>query len=134
MFYLGQTSLSSCRFASVAQLEEALVLETRGCGFESHQEYFRDVIQWSRSQSLGLWSRRFESCHPDHLCTRGGSGLRARPISVLLTGSSPVWCTKLLEALAEWLVHRTFNPTQVGSIPTRLTGWVVSSVGRAVAS
>ena len=54
--------------AAVAQPEEVLVLETRGCGFDSHQQYqasgCNSVV---RSLGLGPRSRGFKSYHPDHL-------------------------------------------------------------------
>ena|GEM_PF-5047812 len=45
----------------VAQLAEALVLETSECGFKSHQEYCRDVIQ--RPEAL-VWDQGVAGSNP----------------------------------------------------------------------
>lgn len=63
-----QIPLLCTNYAAVAQLEEVLVLETRGCGFKSHQQYQASGCNSAvRSLGLGPRSRGFKSYHPDHL-------------------------------------------------------------------
>ncbi len=45
--------------APVAQLEEALVLETRRCRFKSYQEYYPGVAQFGSASVLGTEGRRY---------------------------------------------------------------------------
>ena len=61
----GFNSHREYSYAAVAQLEEALVLETRCCGFKSLQQYCPGVAQLDSASVLGTEGRRFESCHSD---------------------------------------------------------------------
>ena len=45
--------------APVAQMEEALVLETRRCRFKSYQEYYPGVAQFGSASVLGTEGRRY---------------------------------------------------------------------------
>jgi hypothetical protein len=48
-------------YAAVAQLEEVLVLETRGCGFDSHQQYYPGVAQMAAHL---FWEQRVVGSNP----------------------------------------------------------------------
>lgn len=70
----GFNSHREYQCAAVAQLEEALVLETRRCGVlpsgdananDSHQQYYPGVAQFGSASVLGAEGRRFKSCHSD---------------------------------------------------------------------
>ena len=55
----GFKSHREYQYAAVAQLEEALVLETRRCGFNSHQQYYPGVAQFGSASVLGTEGRRY---------------------------------------------------------------------------
>jgi hypothetical protein len=85
--------------------------------FKSCSVYVRDVIQRSRSQSLGLWSRRFESCHPDH-CLSLSSMAEWLPFKQTDQSSSLWRPMRVLAQLAEQLPCKR---KVAGSTPARTT-------------
>lgn len=63
------------KLAPVAQLEEVADLKSVCCGFDSHQEYQRDVIQWREAM---LWEHGVAGSSPAiPICRYNGTGIRA---------------------------------------------------------
>lgn len=81
------------KLAPVAQLEEVADLKSVCCGFDSHQEYQRDVIQWREAM---LWEHGVAGSSPAiPICRCRGTWHKCWNQSPDFAGSNLVETTKI---------------------------------------